>query len=194
MPRGDFPPKDKLIMKDLLFRYSELPLAGFLAEAAQTKDRLIKCRICPVSAELVLRLEGMPQSIDPEYRHVMDNFSYHHIRARHSGKREILRGQIPITDNDFIRIPEIIARYDSLVLSTNKIGNDVLLYRRMFDDGILYLAEEIRRGRKELAICTLYKRKRKLTDANRPEDDADSGFVPFLPAKIANNPEETKII
>ena len=166
-------------MKDL-FQYSELPLADFLSEAANTKDHLIKCHICPVSKKLRTLLAA---DIGSDYSHILDNYSYHHIRARHSGARESLRGQIPITDDDFILIPDVFIHFDSLEISINKIGNKVILYSRVFEGFTLFLAEEIRTGRRELAVCTLYKRKRKLTDANRPEDDADSGFVPFSDTK-----------
>ena len=36
----------------------------------------------------------------------------------------------------------------------------------------------------ELATCTLYKRKKKLTDAKSPADSADSGFASFSKKKL----------
>jgi hypothetical protein len=46
----------------------------------------------------------------------------------------------------------------TLLLSKNKLGNDCLLYKTKLGDTFFY-AEEIRTGKKHLALNTLYKRK-----------------------------------
>ncbi len=40
------------------------------------------------------------------------------------------------------------------------------------------------------ALSSLYKRKKKLTDAKSLENSADSGFASFCSAKVENNPEK----
>ena len=51
------------------------------------------------------------------------------------------------------------------------------------------LIEEIRVGHSEMAASTLYKRKKKLTDAKSLENSADSGFASFCSTKVEINPE-----
>ena len=74
--------------------------------------------------------------------------------------KEVLRGQIPITDDDLMRIPEIVASYEALTTEKNKRGQDVIIYTKTMDDGITFHVEEILLGRHELAASTMYKRKK----------------------------------
>ena len=165
MPRGGFPPKDKLIMKDLLFRYSELPLAGFLTEAARTKDRLIKYRLSPITERLMSDLKDKGIFVSPSFNHVLDNYAIRHILMKHANEKEILRGQILVQLEDFLLLPEIVSSYDQISLESRD-GKTILAYCKSFADSTDYYFEELRSGRLELAAVTFYKRKRKLTDAN----------------------------
>ncbi len=70
------------------------------------------------------------------FHHVLDNFAVKHIITKHSNDKEVLRGQIKIT------------------------------YTKTYEDCLYTYVEEIRKGRRELAGVTFYKRKRKLTGAN----------------------------
>ena len=54
----------------------------------------------------------------------------------------------------------MLREYNSLTVSENAIGNPVLIYTFETDDAVLNYVEEIRKGRKELATCTLYKTKK----------------------------------
>ena len=89
----------------------------------------------------LIKIQLAPSSL-PEYlgySHVLDNFAVHHIMHRHSGNRERLRGQEP-----------------------------GLFYTKDINDYTYSLIEEIRNGHSELATTTLYKKKKKLTDAKSP--------------------------
>lgn len=68
----------------------------------------------------------------------------------------------------------------SLTLGLCPNGNKAVIYTKDINDETITLVEEIRPGHSELATCTLYKRKKKLTDAKSPADSADSGFASFL--------------
>ena len=156
-----------------VFSYFEGNLDDYLTCIKEIKDnRLVKIKLAPATA-----LEDL--GIDDSFYHVLDNFAVNHIMHRHGGKREYLRGQIPISINDLLFIPEIIVHYDSCSSSICRNGNPAILYTKEIGDQMYTLIEEIRRGHSELATSTLYKRKKKLTDAKSPEDSADSGFASF---------------
>lgn len=55
-----------------------------------------------------------------------------------------------------LRIPEIVTHYDALTTSKNRRGQDVILYSKTYDNGVTIYVEEVRSGRKELAIDTMY--------------------------------------
>jgi hypothetical protein len=68
------------------------------------------------------------------------------------------------TKEDFLRIPEIIKEYDSVrrplnqkgKYATSSNGNELILYTKKFNDGNTYYVEEVRTGKKELAIATMW--------------------------------------
>ena len=148
-----------------LFSYFDGSLEDFLIYIKEIQDnRLVKVKLGSVES----------------FYHVLDNFAVKHIMHRHGGKRESLRGQIPVTASDLLIIPFIFSTYDSCSLGKCNNGNPAIIYTKDIDDISYTLIEEVRTGHSELATSTLYKRKKKLTDAKSPNDSADSGFASFF--------------
>jgi len=132
-----------------------------------TAKGLIKKDFCEVNEALVTDLASFGVVITTQYKHVMDNNAIRHVYNQHASENEILRGQIAITEKDIENIPEIVLHYDQLFTHKNRRGQDVIVYSKESADGMITYVEEIRVGRKELAMDTIYKRKNgKLTDAN----------------------------
>lgn len=42
---------------------------------------------------------------------------------------------------------------------SNKVGNEVVIYRKEYPDGAIYYLEEVRMGRKSLAFQSMYKKR-----------------------------------
>ena len=146
-------------MKEL-FTYYEGDLGDFIDVALATKDKLIK-RIISIPIEsLIQDLFAKGIEINRFYRHTLDNNAIRHSLNNHGAKREELRGQIPITRQDLLKIPDIVSNYDSLRTDKNKRGQDLIIYSKQFEQDNTYYVEEIRLGRHELAACSLYKRKK----------------------------------
>lgn len=145
---------------DVLFKYYEGELRDFIAEALVTNNALIKRIISPVSERLVADLQSLGIIIDKSYNHTLDNYAARHVMKNHGNTREELRGQIPITYQDLIRIPDIVNNYECLTTRKNRRNQDIIIYSRVMDENVTYYVEEIRRGRKELAASTMYKRKK----------------------------------
>ena len=143
---------------DVLFKYYAGSLEDFISQARCPGDNhLVKIRLAPSS---------LPEY--PLYWHVLDNFAVKHIMHRHSGNRERLRGQEPVTLADFFLISQIVLTADSIQLTACGNGNQGLIYTKDINDMTYTLLEEVRTGHSELAVTTLYKRKKKLTDAKSP--------------------------
>ena len=158
------------------FSYFNGTLQDFLNYIrGMSNNSFVKIRLVPVSLESLTVLSFV--GVNGSYYHVLDSFAVKHILHRHGGKRELLRGQTPITEIDFHLIPYIVGNYDSLTLGLCPNGNRAAIYIKDFGNETVSLIEEIRPGHSELATSTLYKRKRKLTDAKSPDDSADSGFA-----------------
>lgn len=143
-----------------LFTYYEGELKDFIAEALVTKNTLLKRVISPASEMLISDLHDMGITIDDTWCHTLDNSAVRHTIKCHGSPKEVLRGQIPITDDDLLRIPEIVASYEALSTEKNKRGQDIIIYTKTMEDDVTFYVEEIRLGRRELAASTMYKRKR----------------------------------
>ena len=149
-----------------LFNYFEGNLSSFLEEVYITKHQLIKVIVCPIDIQLV---SLSSYGLDLNFMHVLDNYAVKHIMHRHSGKRERLRGQEPVTLSDLLLIPEIVLNFDTIKTIRCRNGNPGFIYTKDINDEIYTLVEEVRKGHSELATTTLYKRKKKLTDAKSPK-------------------------
>lgn len=166
-----------------LFSYFNGSLQDFLTYIKENRDNsLAKVRLASVSSDSLTVLSSA--GVDGTFYHVLDNFAVNHIRHRHGSRREILRGQSPVTEMDFHLISYIVNNYDSLTLGLCPNGNKAAIYTKDINDETFTLVEEIRPGHSELATSTLYKRKKKLTDAKSPSDSADSGFASLSKKKL----------
>lgn len=93
------------------------------------------------------------------YKRIIDKFSINHTLKNHGNiKTEALRGQIAITDEDFELIPQIVLSKNVIHTSKNNMGNDLILYEAVIENTFYYV-EEVRKGKKELCMTTMYKRK-----------------------------------
>ena len=93
------------------------------------------------------------------YKRIIDKFGINHTLKEHGNeKTEKARGQLPITNEDFELIPQIVKTENVIYSGLSKTGLDCILYEAIIDDVYFYV-EEVRKGRKELCIKTMYKRK-----------------------------------
>lgn len=94
------------------------------------------------------------------YTHSLDNYSVKHILKVHGdGSTEALRGQLPVTAQDFAHLPEIVSKWDKVEhVGQTKQGREALQYTKTIGD-TMYLVEEVRTKKKKLVPVTLYKRR-----------------------------------
>lgn len=91
------------------------------------------------------------------YIRKIDNFSIIHTYKNHgNAAKEEKRGQVAITIADFALIIEIAKVENAVYIGKNKLGRDCILYRYK-KDNVYYYIEEIRTGKKEIVLNTMYK-------------------------------------
>ena len=113
-----------------------------------TRDEATKMKAA-LGEDVGIDLEG--------FHHCVDESSINHARNSHGIPKEFLRGQSPITDQDFQYIPEIVTHPDSISYAGESgIGLPVIRYEKRIGEKYYYL-EEIRTGRHELVAKTLWK-------------------------------------
>jgi hypothetical protein len=134
----------------------------------------------PVGEYLAQEIKNMLGIDVSVYRHTIDVSGVNHTIKNHgNAKSEASRGQIAITEEDFVKIPEILTSPDNIShAGKDAKGNDVIRYTKKFNDEI-YLFEEIRTGRKEFAFETMYKRKIKGSEQLNAPPLLTSKTTPF---------------
>jgi N12 class adenine-specific DNA methylase len=151
-----------------LFQYFTGSLSEMIARAKQSATDFAKKIIAPVSSRLKQDLEAQGVALDGEFNHVIDNSAIRHTLKQHGGKNEEKRGQIPVTEADFERIPEVVNDYDEVKVEKGKRDALNLIYSKTYEDGTTVFVEEKRDKRQELSAVTMWKQKSPtLTDANR---------------------------
>ncbi len=94
-----------------------------------------------------------------EFEYMIDKSGIKHTFKQHGNAiTEAKRGQIAIVTDDFLQLPAIIANGMASYVGKNKIGRDVILFEAQLEYNYYYL-QEVRTGRRQLAMLTLYKRK-----------------------------------
>ena len=93
------------------------------------------------------------------YAHTVDMFAVRHAFKKHGDeKSEASRGQIAIADEDIASIESVVTNPDSLIFGIkNKRGQDQVFSVKRMADGTLLVVEEVRTGKKSLALESIRK-------------------------------------
>lgn len=102
------------------------------------------------------------------YRHTADLYSIRHAIKQHGNQaKEEARGQVALTDEDFAALPDALMNPDQIILGTkNERGQNQVFSVKRLADGTLLVIEEVRTGRRALAVQSM----RKLPGAKDAKD------------------------
>lgn len=114
-----------------------------------------------VPAEFAAQANDVLSKPIDSYNFIIDISAARHVFAAHgNAKMEAKQGQVAITVADFAAFPQIVGQPDSVEYKGNNgQGNPTFLLQKKVADGTILCVIEIRPGRKELALKTMYKRK-----------------------------------
>ena len=113
-------------------------------------------KVTPEQAAL-LSGEGLP--VTASFTHTADLSAVRHaLNSQGNAKRELARGQVPITDAEIAQIPEIVSKPDTYILGAkSKIGRELIGYVEVLSDGTTLYIEEVRTGKDRLAMTSIRK-------------------------------------
>lgn len=153
--------------------------------------------VAGVNERLKSDLQNQGIAVDDSWVHAIDEDRIAHTMNQHgNATTEANRGQIAITGKDFEKIPEILESYDRVYPSDhkNKQGRDVIIYEKRYDDGTIIYLEEVRTGRKSLALDTMYKKMEgsldgRSADSSSPStsETTSSSSLPISGRKVTEN-------
>ena len=132
-------------------------LVQFALNSKNTENKKVQINLVDQSEAKILKLKTGLSLLG--FKRVIDKFGINHTLKNHGDiNKEKLRGQIAISNEDFELIPKINKSKNLIYVSKNKLGNDAFLYEAIIKDTFYYV-EEVRTGKKELCMTTMYKRK-----------------------------------
>ncbi|ASY30178.1 LPD38 domain-containing protein [Taylorella equigenitalis] len=111
--------------------------------------------------------------------------------------KKLLLKQIPLTENDFLNVPTVVSRPDKVSYgSKNKRNMDAIVYAKAIDDDTVLVVEEVRTGKKHLALTTMYKRKRTSTATKTKSNSLDSYVLndTLSNQRVIENPKPRNIL
>ena len=162
-----------------------------IAATRKKGSSLIKKVLSAASNRLIADLKDKGVDISPEYNHTIDNNAINHALNRHSSDKEKEQGQIPLTEKDIENVNDVIDNYDEIKTEKNSRGQDIIIYKKRYTDGTTLYVEEVRTGRKELAMASMRKqRSRKLTDAVDLKSTPSSDLPSASADKGSEKPEK----
>ena len=131
------------------------------------------------------------------YVHSVDSFAILKVNKDHGNeKKEASRGQLPITKEDWVRIPDVVANYDNVEHGgKDSYGKDLIRYTKSYPDGVTRYVEEVRNGRGELSAKTMWKTRTASSNAVSKEiplaltSETASRNIPHDDKSIAPSPE-----
>lgn len=131
-----------------------------LAKAAREEGNENKTVVLgKLSAQDVDLLQREGIAVDNGFAHAADMFAVRHALNRHGNeKAEAKLGQLPLGDADISAIPEIIESPDAWLLGAKTPrGQDIVGSLKRLPDGTVLYLEEVRSGRKTLAMTSMRK-------------------------------------
>jgi len=143
-------------------------------QASPRKRRVIRYRT--VDPEEAARLKDATGIEGLEgYTHIVDSFGARHTFKKHGSERtEIPRGQAPVTTEDFARIPDVVSAPDRIAhAGETRRGAPLIRYEKRVNGDVL-VVEEVRTGRRELALLSVWKRPAAPDKTPRSELPADT--------------------
>jgi hypothetical protein len=126
-----------------------------------TSNQLKTIELHFLESDELLFFEELLKDIKKTFKRTIDNYAIVHTNNKHGlESKEISRGQIAVTIDDYLLIP-IIVKYPDVIILGDKsnIGTNLIKYEKEINGICYFYVEEVRKKRKSLAMKTLYKRK-----------------------------------
>ncbi len=135
-------------------------ILSFVEDTLNNKYQSDKWIEIGILSELEINFIKLEFQIDlTDFKRIIDVSGIRHTLRKHGNQqKEELLGQIAVYPTDFALIPYIVKHFDKISKSINDRGLDVIIYEKKIIDTFFYV-EEIRAGRKKVAINTMYKKK-----------------------------------
>lgn len=123
----------------------------------------------PVSESFADRVQAVTGIDVHGFTHSIVDDGVRHAMKRHGEGNEKAEGQTPITEQDLMRLPEVMSAPDSIRAAgvSRSYRLPIIAVEKKFSDGTTIVVEEIRKGRRKLMFLTAYRKTRPILDVAR---------------------------
>jgi hypothetical protein len=170
-------PKDKFILTNIEHAISKFEKKDYSAKnlvgiaVSRKSGNKEFAELGNVSNDLVEKIKKETGVDVAGYTHSLDESAVRHIIKEHGDDEyETSRGQIAVTHDDLANISSIISNPDTV--AKGKDDNTIEVSKRIGEH--IYVAQEIRTGRKKLAVVTMWKKPLSAHDAPQNESSAET--------------------
>jgi len=126
----------------------------------QKLNQLKKQSLGKAAKWLVDNAKEIGIDIDGFEHEITDYFKSHVLKEHGDPKKEKLKGQIAIIEDDFEKIANIVKNPNLAMIGAKRDGKNVFYYVKKIDDGTTLYVEEILSSKKKLQSKTMFKRKK----------------------------------
>ncbi len=134
-------------------------LASIREGVAGGRMTLVGHRVTAGEAAIVREKAG--EDIDG-FTHIIERSAVRHVESKHGPDSPDARnGGVPVVPEDYDRIPEVLAAPDDITRTRTARGAEALTYEKRMPDGTWLYVEQVRVGRRTLALATFYKIRRR---------------------------------
>lgn len=150
--------------------YKQKILEFLYTKRTETKNNE-RLELMSVSEDIGEALEEILNVSMKNYTHVLDLAAVNHIFKRHGEGANLSENELAIVENDLGKIPEILSEPDWIVDGGKTLHTNLssIRYVKTYADQTTYVVEEVRMGKKDLAIKTMFKN---MGDARLPRGAA----------------------
>jgi hypothetical protein len=136
-------------------------LVELFEEIAKDKSAYVKYNMGKVPDEEVENIHNQTGIDITDYNRSIDSYGINHTFTNHGNpKTEEKRGQVGVELGDFELIALVTSSPDKIeYVGKNGSGRDLIKYSKKIGH-IIHYVEEVRNGKKEVVLQTLYKQKK----------------------------------
>lgn len=179
---------------------SEAPHMPIVDEGFKEKPAYKYAKMDPISESDAMAYHQATGLDLNGYQHEITSHEVKHALKQHGGDSERLRGQIPITREDFSLLPEITRPENIVGVEKGKRKQDIILYEKRVNGHILAV-EEVLVGRQTLRFLSMRKRPSAQLNVGRNTDPvshvqdgrslaSSDSSVPNLPPSVNGKGKE----
>lgn len=171
-------------------------VSRWVARALATRGNAMRLVLGPASPGNVAAVQDRTGVDIAGYQRILEQSRVRHVDRDHGPRsRQARSGGIPVRPEDYDALPQILDQPERVLRSPDAKGRfDRLVYERQMPDGYWYYVEEVRTGRRTLALIAFWKRPNRDPGFGRIGSRSGPPDLPGAPDGTSRQTSETPAV